>query len=75
MTQKEDSKPEAMPDVSILTHSGYFQKHFKLCQVNETQEDAFIALEKEYFRICQRNRYTSYKSFRVAKTRWYAVNR
>lgn len=58
-------------DPTILTIGGYFRKHFLLCQTHNTQQDAFDALEVEYFTICKRNKYTSYEAFRVAKSRFY----
>ena len=70
-------KPIFIPDFSILTISGYFQKHFKYCQMEETQIAAFDKLEMEleelqqYLKLPLKHRYSCYESFRVGKTRFY----
>jgi hypothetical protein len=65
----------------ILSLSGYFQRHFELCLVSKTQQDAYDKLENELQTLHEslgvdyKPRYTSYESFRTNKTRYYKMYR
>jgi hypothetical protein len=58
-------------NLEILHASGYFKRHFELCQSEKTQQDAFDVLEDEYVILTKKHKYTSYEAFRAAKSRYY----
>jgi len=60
---------------NILNIRGYFDRHLELCKTEKTQQDAYEKLEDEYKELTEVNRYISYESFRVAKSKYYKVNR
>lgn len=61
--------------IAILSLQGYMNRHLELCKTHKTQYDAFEALEEEYKLITGVNKYSSYESFKVIKTRYYQRNR
>jgi hypothetical protein len=70
-----------MEPISILTRNGYFQRHFELCKVERSQQDAFEAVESELKKLQTekglpiKQRYSSYESFRKGKSLYYQNQR
>lgn len=60
---------------NILNIRGYFDRHLELCKIEKTQQDAYDRLEEEYKKMTEVNRYISYESFRVAKSKYFKKNR
>jgi len=63
---------QKIPDLTILNAKGYFFKHMRLCGKYKTGEEAWEVLEDEYYELTKKNRFKSYESFRVMKTRFFA---
>lgn len=59
-------------DNSILKPDGYFKRHLDLCR-NQSQQDAYDALEEEYIQLTGKPRHKSYDAFRTAKCRYYEL--
>ena len=59
-------------NLNILSIDGYFKRHFDLCRTHKTQQDAYDELEAEYFALTKRNKYSSFDSFRKAKSIFYS---
>jgi len=66
---------------NILHNSGYFMRHFDLCLTCKSGEEAYEILESEYktlaesLKLPKTSKFSSYESFRVAKTNYYKNNR
>jgi len=55
-------------DLKLNTKQGYFLRYFQLLAVHKDYQDTYDALEDEYMTVFQKQKYSSYDSFRVAKS-------
>lgn len=55
-------------DLKLNTKQGYFLRYFQLLAVYKDYQDTYDALELEYITVFQKPRYSSYDSFRKAKS-------
>lgn len=55
-------------DLKLNTKQGYFLRYFQLLAVHKDYQDTYDALELEYFTVFQKSKYSSYDSFRKAKS-------
>lgn len=49
---------------------GYFERYFELLPDYRSGFEAYEAIEREFFKVFNCNRYSSYDSFRISKRRY-----
>lgn len=64
----EDAPKLTAGQQALLTTSGFIARYFDLCSYMPPPE-AYESAERQYSAITGRNRYSCYKSFKVAKNR------
>ena len=53
----------------LIKHKNYMARFWQLVVIHESHRKAFEALENEYYEQYGINKYSSYPSFRAAKSR------
>lgn len=66
-------KHERIP-FRLLNTSGYMNRFLELSTETQTYREAYQKTEKEYRTAFGTNRYSSYSSFRVIKTRYFKTH-
>ncbi len=61
--------------LALLTLKGYDEKFFELLPFCETHKKAWEKLEDIYYQSFGKNRYTSYESFKAARSKRIRRNR
>jgi hypothetical protein len=56
-----------------MTITDYFQRYYNLLPFHTNGEQAYIALEVEYFDKFKRNRFKTYNSFKRSKNYYFGL--
>jgi hypothetical protein len=57
-------------DLKLNTSQGYFLRYFQLLAIYKDYQTTYEALEEEYMTVFNKNKYSSYDSFRKAKSKY-----
>jgi hypothetical protein len=57
-------------DLKLNTSQGYFLRYFQLLAVYKDYQTTYEALEDEYMTVFNKNKYSSYESFKNAKSKF-----
>lgn len=61
-------------DLKLNTSQGYFLRYFQLLAIYKDYQDTYEALEVEYMTVFNKPKYSSYESFRNAKSKYQKIN-